>query len=204
MNIGSSNENFNKKTLINSTLSKQYLTSIILNKKYISGIIIGTLIVTISMFSSCNEKVKDKIAAVVDRSSMPSLRATDISTVISDSGITRYRISTPKWDMYDKTRQPYQEFPEGIHLEKFDLNLKVDANIHSKYAKYYEYDQIWELKGSVKATNLLGEIFETEQLFWNQKTRKIYSTCEIKITSQVKLIIIYVYIIYKIKNYEGL
>jgi len=140
------------------------------------------------LLSACKDKEKDKIAAVVDRSKMPSLRATDISTVISDSGITRYRISTAKWDMYDKTQQPYQEFPDGIHLEKFDLNLKVDANIHSQYAKYTEYDQIWELKGKVKATNLLGEVFETEQLFWNQRDRKIYSNCEIRITQISRVI----------------
>jgi LPS export ABC transporter protein LptC len=132
---------------------------------------------------ACSKKEdSDKIAAVKDRSALPKLHATEISTVISDSGITRYRISSDRWDMYDKAAEPYQEFPKGIHLEKFDINLKVDANIHSHYARYNENDQIWELRGKVRATNLQGELFETEQLFWDQRQKRIFSSKLITIT----------------------
>lgn len=133
--------------------------------------------------TACTKKEDtDKIAAIKDRSAIPKLHATEITTVISDSGITRYRISTDRWDMYDKAKEPYQEFPKGIHLEKFDANLKVDANIHSHYARYNENEQIWELRGKVRATNLQGELFETEQLFWDQRLKRIYSSKLVTIT----------------------
>ncbi|MDR3653473.1 MAG: LPS export ABC transporter periplasmic protein LptC [Paludibacter sp.] len=131
---------------------------------------------------ACSNDKPDKIAAIADRSKMPKIHATDITTIISDSGITRYRISTPVWNVYDKASQPYWEFPKGIHLERFNLNLKVDANIHSQYAKYNENEQVWELRGKVKSTNLQGELFETEQLFWNQRQERFYSDSLIKIT----------------------
>jgi hypothetical protein len=85
---------------------------------------------------SCSKYEEEKIEAIVDRSALPKLRALDITTLISDSGITRYRIATPQWDVYDKSSQPYWEFTMGIHFERFDENLKIDANIHSKYAKF--------------------------------------------------------------------
>jgi len=137
---------------------------------------------------SCTEEKQEKIAAIVDRSAMPKLHAMEITTVISDSGITRYRISAPQWDVYDRANQPYWEFPSGVHFEKFELNLNVAANIHSKYAKFLENEQLWELKGNVRATNLQGELFEIEQLFWNQRDERSYSDSLIKIT-QTKHII---------------
>lgn len=137
---------------------------------------------------ACSPVETDKIEAIVDRSSLPKLRATEITTVISDSGITRYRISTPQWDVYDKTEQPYWEFPMGIHCESFDQNLKVDANIHSNYAKFYSNQQLWELKGNVKMMNIKGELFETEQLFWNQREEKLYTDSIVKITQATHIL----------------
>lgn len=149
---------------------------------------IATIVVMLFFIVACSNDKIDKIDAVVDRSAMPRLRATEITTVVSDSGITRYRISAPRWDVYDKVSQPYWEFPEGIHCEKFDLNLHVDANIHSRYARFNENEQLWELRGQVRATNLQGELFETEQLFWNQREERFYSDSLIKITQETRII----------------
>jgi LPS export ABC transporter protein LptC len=145
-----------------------------------------TTIVSIVVMSflaiSCSKPEVEKIGAVVDRSALPKLRATEITTIISDSGITRYRISTPQWDVFDKALQPYWEFPVGIHVEQFDENLKVESNVHSQYAKFYENEQLWELKGKVRMTNIKGELFETERLFWNQREQRLYSDTIVKIT----------------------
>jgi LPS export ABC transporter protein LptC len=137
---------------------------------------------------ACSKDKPDKIGAVVDRSKLPRLHATEITTVISDSGITRYRISAPSWDVFDRSIQPYWEFSKGIHLERFDQTLKVDANIHSQYAKFNENEQIWELRGKVRAINLQGELFETERLFWNQRQEKFYSDSLVKITQATRII----------------
>ena len=137
---------------------------------------------------SCNNNKPDKIKAVVDRTKLPKLHATEITTIISDSGITRYRISASRWDIFDKASQPYQEFPDGIYFEKFDANMKVDANITSKYARFNENEQLWILRGKVRAMNLQGELFETEKLFWNQRQQKFYSDTLIKITQATRII----------------
>jgi LPS export ABC transporter protein LptC len=140
------------------------------------------------LFSCASKEKPEKINAFADRTKIPRLHANDITTVISDSGITRYRISAPTWDVYDRATQPYWEFPKGIHLERFDMALKVDANIHSKYAKFNENEQTWELRGKVKAINLQGELFETEQLFWNQRQERFYSDSLVKITQATRII----------------
>lgn len=129
-----------------------------------------------------------KIAALKDRKALPGLVATKITTVVSDSGITRYRIYTDKWDVYDRAAEPYWEFKEGLHFEKFDENLVIDANFHSKYARYDEYKRLWEFKGDVKAVNLQGEMFETDLLYWDQKEQKIYSDQFIRVIQPTRII----------------
>lgn len=149
-----------------------------------------TLLVVVVLFFivACSKDKPETIAAITNRAAMPRMHAREITTLISDSGITRYRISTPRWDIYDRTNQPYWEFPEGIHLERFDENLKVDANIHSKYARFNQNEQTWELRGNVKMTNIQGELFETEQVFWSQRQERFYSDSLIKITQATHII----------------
>lgn len=165
----------NLKTILNCKTNRNITTAL-------------TVVVMLFLTVTCSKEKPETIAAIVDRSTLPRLHALDITTVVSDSGITRYRLSAPIWDIYDKANMPYWEFPKGINLEKFDLNLIVNANIHARYAKFNEVEQLWELKGKVRSTNLQGELFETEQLFWNQRTERFYSDSLIKITQKSHII----------------
>ena len=154
------------------------------NKILTAASVVGILFFMIA----CGGKKTEVISAVEDRQQMPKLHANEITTIISDSGITRYRVSAPVWDVYDKAELPFWEFPEGIHLERFDTDLNVDANIHSQYAKYFEKEERWELRGNVDATNLKGERFETERLYWDQKKERIHSDTIVKITQETGVI----------------
>ena len=150
-----------------------------------------TIIAIFFLSLSCKNNTKDVIDAVEDRAAIPKMRVTDITTVVSDSGITRARVSAPIWEVYDKASPPYWEFVEGIYLERFDTILSVEASIHSKYAHYNERDQIWTLKGEVKATNPEGDLFETELLFWNQnKEMGVYTDSLITITETTGRVIV--------------
>ena len=153
---------------------------------------IATLFIGVSLFviaPSCKKEQPDKIDAVVNREAMASLEATEVTTVISDSGITRYRIVSPEWLIYDKAKDPYWDFPKGILLEKFNEDFSIDATIKGDYARYNEKPQIWELRGNVYAVNQQGEQFETPLLYWDQKTERIYSDSIIKITRAASIIV---------------
>jgi LPS export ABC transporter protein LptC len=137
----------------------------------------------------CRKKsVKLRAEAVTNRAEMAALEATDVMTIVSDSGVTRYRITTPLWRVYDRADTPYWEFPDGIYLEKFGLDLSSDATIEADYAHYNERQQLWKLRGNVKAVNLEGEQFETPLLFWDQKEETVYSDSSIVITREASII----------------
>lgn len=159
-----------------------------MNKLRFNTTAIFLVVVVLFLAFACNSPQHEQIGAVKNRMFLPKLHATDITTVISDSGITRYRISAPEWNVYDRAIQPYWEFPRGLIFERFDQNLKVDANIHCNYARFNENEKIWELKGNVKMTNIKGELFETQLVFWDQRMEKFYSDSLIKITQATHII----------------
>ncbi len=142
------------------------------------------------LLASCRKnEVKIQREVLAERSSVPMLDANEVTTLISDSGITRYRISAGRWQIYDKAKPPYWDFPQGIYIEKFDEELEVNASLRSDYARYDEEAQIWRLEGNVHAVNQEGEIFETPLLFWSQKDERVYSDSTIRITRENSVII---------------
>lgn len=147
-----------------------------------------TVVVMLFLFIACADDNKNVVKSFPDRASVPVLRTMDVTTMVSDSGITRYRIKAPEWVVYDKAEEPYWDFPQGINFERFDGDYQTDANIVSDEAVYYEQKKLWELTGNVKATNIEGEKFETPKLFWNQENEKIYSDDSITIIQSDKII----------------
>lgn len=146
------------------------------------------LLVCLFLYGCSKKEVRHRAGAIADRKAMPALAGDEVTTLISDSGITRYRITAKKWLVFDKADTPYWEFPEGVYLEKFNLNLEADATVEADYAYYNEPAQRWMLRGNVQAVNLEGEMFETPLLFWDQQTESVYSDSSIVITRETSII----------------
>lgn len=156
--------------------------------KHIKRITWVVLLVLLGMSSCKKRDVRLRASAIVDRAAMAVLESSDVNTIISDSGIIRYRILAETWKIFDKADTPYWEFPNGIYLEQFNSELKADATVEADYAYYNEPDQLWTLRGNVKAMNLQGEQFETPLLYWDQKEETVYSDSSIVITRAATII----------------
>jgi LPS export ABC transporter protein LptC len=126
--------------------------------------------------------------AILNYKQVAQFKADSITTIISDSGIIRYRISAPYWDVYDRADTPYWDFPEGLHFERFNEDYDIDAQIDCQRAVYYSDLEIWKLNDNVIAVNLKGEQFETEELYWEQKTERVYSDSSVTIKQTDKII----------------
>lgn len=137
---------------------------------------------------SCGKEVHLKADAIEDRAAMPVLDVTGVSTLVSDSGVTRYRINAGRWQVYDKTTPTYWEFIDSVYLEKFNEQMRVEASIRADYAKYLDKQGLWELDGHVHALNEAGEQFDTPQLFWDQNGERIYSDSNIIIRRQLSVL----------------
>lgn len=145
-------------------------------------------IVMLLLFSSCGGKKKVMADAITERDSLPVMDTRGITTLISDSGVTRYRVNTEEWLIYDRKQPSYWAFEKGIYLEQFDSLLNVDASIQADTAYYFDKEKLWKLIGHVDIKNLKGERFNTELLYWNQATQKVYSDKFIRIEQPDKII----------------
>ena len=113
---------------------------------------------------------KSKLPAVdVNVEELPMIHTEDIVSLISDSGITRYRLITKVWNMFKNDTASYWHFPEGVYVEQFDSIFNIKATIKADTAYYYESRSLWHGIGNVFIQNSDGVILETIELFWNEK-----------------------------------
>lgn len=141
------------------------------------------LIAVVMLFfhNACGNKDKDLVDIQFDPELVPSMNTDSVTTLISDSGITRYKLVTDNWQVFDKAKEPYWYFPEGIYLERFDSLFQIEAKILADSAWNYTEKQLWRLKGHVDIRNMEGEMFLSDELFWDQKNQKVYSDKYIEI-----------------------
>ena len=153
------------------------------------GITIAALaIVMLFLFPSCSKKKQIITDAVTNRDSVPIMTTRDVSTYISDSGVVRYKIVTDEWKVFDRLDPSMWTFEEGIYLEKFNNDMEIEATIEADTAYYYDKKELWELRGNVHVENEQDEQFDTQLLFWNQQTKKVYSDQYIRIRQQKRII----------------
>jgi len=140
------------------------------------------------LFTSCSGRKKVFAEAISERDSLPVLATYDVNTLISDSGVIRYRIIADEWLVFDKKNPSFWAFEKGVYLEQFDLDFNIEADIKADTAYYYDKDRLWELRGGVAIKNLKGERFDTELLFWNERTQRVYSDKYIRIEQPDRIV----------------
>lgn len=123
---------------------------------------------------SCGEE-KHSTIADVDPETFPTMLTSDVSTLVSDSGYTRYHITTDLWLMFDEAAEPFWSFPTGLDMEKYDDDMNIDATFVCDSARYLSNRRLWEFIGNVRMINSAGDRFATQHLFWDQNVRKVYS-----------------------------
>lgn len=138
-------------------------------------------------FVACRQEKKVGVGNINPRN-MPTMRTVNVSTLISDSGVTQYKIVSPLWLVYDNVDTPYWLFPKGLYLQKYDRMFNVIATIACDSAKYFKREKLWRLDGRVEITRVPKDLFQTEQLFWNERTHMLYTDSFIHIENLTHMI----------------
>ena len=134
----------------------------------------------ILLFSCEREEAED---AAASEETMRTEYSENLSIVESKNGRRSYHFVTPLVEGYSLAREPYREFRKGVKITTYkdDSLSTVDAVLTANYAIYYENRKLWEAKGNVVVVKSDGKNLYTQQLFWNQQTKKIYSNVDSKI-----------------------
>ena len=126
-------------------------------------------------FAACNEAVSHTAPAVNDRDSASMMVSYGVNTLISDSGVIKYRIVTERWEVNTVKTPSRWIFEKGIFMEQFDKAFNIEGYIQADSAWYYDQQKLWELRGRVYIRNVNGLIFRSEELFWDGIRHEFYS-----------------------------
>ncbi len=137
-----------------------------------------TLVVVVMLLlfmTSCGKESKEIVEVVFDPEHTYTMRTTDMTSLISDSGITRYRLQAKEWLMYNKAKEPYTYLPQGVYVEKFDSLFNIEASIKADTGYYWEKKGLYKLIGNVSILSLEGRRLNTSLLFIDDKADKIHT-----------------------------
>lgn len=112
------------------------------------------------------------------------MHSTGINTFISDSGVMRYHMVVEEWDIYNGAagEQATWKFMKGMLMERFDEKFHVDLFVQSDTA-YLHKQKLWELRGRVMVRNVKGDVFRTEELFWDLDAHEMWNHQYMHITT---------------------
>ena len=110
---------------------KTYLKSLNITAAFLAAVMFV-------IFPACSGKDKNLAEAISENDTLPSMTSLGVTTLISDSGITRYKVVAEEWLIHDKKNPPYWAFEKGVYLEKFDTLFRIDASIKTNTANKHE------------------------------------------------------------------
>lgn len=133
------------------------------------------LFISCLLAASCQEAVEHTAGAIRDRDSVAVMTSLGVNTLISDSGIIKYRIVTERWEVNQNKKPSRWTFDKGLFLEQFDEKFHVQSYILCDTAYYYDQKRLWELRSRVRILTKDGLRFSSERLYWDEGKHELYS-----------------------------
>ena len=129
----------------------------------------------LSLLSSCEDRKEHIAAAIHDRDSVAMMISYGVNTLISDSGVIKYRIVTERWEVNQARNPSRWIFDKGLFLEQFDEKFHVESYIQCDTAYYFDKMKLWELRSRVRILTKSGMRFSSEKLYWDEHRHELYS-----------------------------
>ena len=134
-------------------------------------------------FASCEQQKEHTAPAIHDRDSVSMMTSYGVNTLISDSGVIKYRIVTERWEVNTVRNPSRWIFEKGVFFEQFDEKFHVQSYIQCDTAYYYDQKRLWELRSRVSILTKDGLRFTSQQLFWDEAEHELYSYVHSKLVT---------------------
>lgn len=130
---------------------------------------------SLQIVAGCARQKEHTAPAINERDSTSMMVSYGINTLISDSGVIKYRIVSERWEVNTVKKPSRWIFEKGIFLEQFDERFHVNSYIQADTAFYYDTQHLWELRSRVRVLTKDGLRYSSEQLFWDEPSHELYS-----------------------------
>lgn len=140
-----------------------------LRNSFLIGIVMSMIL------AGCQEQVEHTAAAIHAKDSVAMMTSYGVNTLISDSGVIKYRIVTERWEVNTNRNPSRWIFNKGLLLEQFDEKFHINSYIQCDTAYYFDQQRVWKLYGRVRILTKDGLRFSSEQLTWDENRHEISS-----------------------------
>lgn len=114
--------------------------------------------------------------------------AQSVEILYSDSARVRVRITAPVLLNITDRENPRQEFPETVRVEFLGPSGSISSTLTAKTAYRYVEKGTVIARDSVVLVTDKREVMETEELLWDERTRKIRTDKFVKISKPDEVI----------------
>jgi LPS export ABC transporter protein LptC len=135
------------------------------------------LLLGMTLVFSCRNDI-EKVNPLGNPDTLPSVQATNIEIIVSDSAFVRVRIKAPEIREFPvaDSLEPKTEFPEGLVATFFDKSLNVESTLTAGYAIYHTKRKLFEASKNVVIRNMSqDQELHTELLWWDENNEKVWS-----------------------------
>jgi LPS export ABC transporter protein LptC len=116
----------------------------------------------------------------------PINSATNIVMIQSDSTVLRSEITAAKQIEFLNGNI---EFPEGIDINFFTKDGELETTMRADRGYFLKDENLYRGEGNVQIKNLIkDQSLQTEEIFWNQAGKKIYTDKFVTIQDPQKII----------------
>ena len=133
-------------------------------------------------FCSCVNKMEDIDLSYSDINSGDFGQNIEISYYLK--GDLEFQLIAPEMNQLSEV----STFPKGIDVYVYNKQLDTIATIAADYAFQDKNQNIVEARSNVVLTNSDHEQLNTEQLFWNSDTKKIYTDAFVTLNTNKQII----------------
>lgn len=127
------------------------------------------------MFVSCENDLQN-VKVITANTETPDRILTDFHSYYSDSGIVRYEIIAAKMEDYSNDN-PMTIFNNGLTVKYYSKQSELISTLSAEYAELKPLQNIIIARNNVIFTNHeKQQTLKTEELFWDQRMRKIRTT----------------------------
>lgn len=119
---------------------------------------------------------------------MPAMNVKNIRVTQSEWGMITLELTAPILRAYEG-KDPYTEFPQGVHITFFDSLMRPKSELTAGYGISYDSRNVMEARNDVVIRNFnKREQLNTEKLTWDENRKKVFTDEFVKITQVDKII----------------
>lgn len=131
---------------------------------------------------SCSEEEVKKTPKGPDPEKVPTMVTHDVQTLVSDSGRTRYRITTKLWNIYSESKVPHWTFPNGLVADELDEKFQNTASLICDSGYYDIQKRMWSAVGNVRLSMRSGDRILCERMYYDENTSVVNCMDNVRIT----------------------